>query len=84
MAIYPVVHKETGETKVVQMSVTEIDQWYKDNPDWHRDWSEGCAGPIGDFALGEWKSRVANKNPGWKSILDKVKNTPKSQARDLY
>ena len=84
MASYPIINKETGERKTISMSVHDIDQWYKDNPEWHRDWSQGCAGPIGEMALGEWKSKVANKHPGWKHILDKVKNTPKSQARDLY
>ena len=33
MATYPVVHKETGEQKEVQMSVLEWDTWRKDNPD---------------------------------------------------
>jgi len=84
MATYPIINKETGEKKVVSMSVNDIDDWYKENPEWHRDWSEGCGSPIGDFALGEWKSRVANKNPGWKHVLDKVKNTYGSRARDLY
>ena len=65
------------------MSVHEIQQWYADNPEWQRDWSEGCAGNLGEFG-GEWKSKLANKHSGWKHILDKVKNTPKSQAKDLY
>lgn len=83
MAQYDVVNKETGETKVIEVSVHEITQWYQDNPDWVRDWSQGCASSLGEFG-GEWKSKLANKNPGWKHILDKVKNTPKSQAKDLY
>ena len=30
MAIYPVVHKDTGEEKVVEMSIHEWDQWKED------------------------------------------------------
>ncbi len=43
MAFYPIINKTTGERKTIEMSVHEITQWYKDNPEWHRDWSEGCA-----------------------------------------
>ena len=83
MAQYDVVNKDTGEKKVIDVSVHDITQWYIDNPEWVRDWSEGCATSLGEFG-GEWKSKLVNKNPGWKHILDKVKNTPKSQAKDLY
>ena len=83
MAVYDVVHKETGEKKVIEVSVHDIGQWYQDNPDWVRDWSQGCASSVGEFG-GEWKSKLANKHPGWKQVLDKVKNTHKSQAKDLY
>ena len=83
MALYDVINTETGETKVVEMSIHDIQQWYLDNPEWTRDWSQGCAANLGEFG-GEWKSKLANKNPGWKHILDKVKNTPKSNAKDLY
>ena len=46
MAKYDVVHKETGETKVINVSVHDIQQWYQDNPEWVRDWSQGCAGNL--------------------------------------
>ena len=81
MALYDVINKETGETKQIKVSVHDIDQWYADNPDWQRDWSHGCAGTA---ETGEWKTKLANKHSGWKHILDKVKNTPKSRAKDLY
>ena len=83
MALYDVIHKDTGETKQIRVSVHEIDQWYADNPDWKRDWSQGCAMGIGEFA-GEWKSKLVNKHSGWKQVLDKVKSAPKSKAKDLY
>jgi hypothetical protein len=73
MAIYPIIHKETGEKKVIEMSVHEITQWYKDNPEWHRDWSEGCATP---GEVGEWKDKLANKHPGWGEVMNKVKKAP--------
>ena len=81
MALYPVINSETGETKDLHLSIHEIDQWYKDNPEWKRDWSQGCASPAGE---GEWKSKLVNKHSGWKTVLDKVKNAPGSNAKDLY
>ena len=81
LASYPVIHKESGEKKTVVMSVHDITDWYEDNPEWHRDWSEGCCGQANE---GEWKSRLVNKHPGWKSVLDSVKSHPRSNARDLY
>ena len=58
MAIYPIVHKETGEKKVLELSVHDITEWYQNNPDWKRDWSEGCAS---SGELGEWKDRLISK-----------------------
>lgn len=83
MAIYQVIHKETGETQVVECSVHDIMDWYEANPEWERDWSYGGAS-ISKGGVGEWKTQLANKHSGWKHILDKVKNTPKSQAKDVY
>lgn len=74
MAIYPVVHKETGEKKVIEMSVHDIMKWYEENPDWQRDWSEGCASP---GEVGEWRDILYNKHPGWKEV---VKKSAKSAA----
>ena len=34
MPKYDVIHKETGETKIVEMSVHDISQWYEENPEW--------------------------------------------------
>jgi hypothetical protein len=78
MAIYPIVNKETGEKKVVEMSVHDITQWYKDNPEWQRDWSEGCASP---GEVGEWKDRLVNKNPGWGEILKKANKAGGSKSQ---
>ncbi|QIN96804.1 hypothetical protein [Synechococcus phage S-N03] len=83
MAYYPIIHKETGEQKVIECSVHDIIEWYENNPEWERDWSQGGA-TIAKNGVGEWKTQLANKHSGWKHILDKVKNTPKSQAKDVY
>ena len=43
MPTYPVIHKETKEKKELSMTMAAYDQWRKDNPEWDKDWSEGCA-----------------------------------------
>ena len=83
MAFYPVINTETGETKVIECSVHEITEWYESNPEWERDWSQGGA-TVAKNGTGEWKTKLANKHSGWKHVLDKVKNAPKSNAKDLY
>jgi len=80
MAIYPVIHVETGEKKVVEMSVNDIMQWYKDNPKWKRDWSEGCATP---GEVGEWKDKLVAKNPGWNDVLGKASKAPGSHVKKI-
>ena len=52
MPTYPLKHKETGETKELSMTMKEYEQWRKDNPDWDKDWSQGCAG-VGE--VGDWR-----------------------------
>jgi len=68
---------------VVECSVHDIMEWYADNPEWERDWSAGGAS-ISKDGVGEWKTKLANKHDGWKHILNKVRDTPKSRAQDLY
>jgi len=80
MAIYPIIHKETGEKRVVEMSVYEISQWYKDNPEWIRDWSEGCAS-AGN--VGEWRDTLVKKHPGWNEVLDRASRAPGSKVKKI-
>ena len=80
MPTYPVIHKETGEQKEVQMSITEWSQWCKDNPDWHRDWSDPSTMP-GVGEVGEWRDKLNNKHPGWKEITDKAERSGGIQGR---
>ena len=80
MAIYPIINKETGETKVLEMSVHDITQWYQDNPQWSRDWSQGCATP---GEVGEWKDKLIAKNPGWNDVLGRAQKMPGSNVKKL-
>ncbi len=81
MAIYHVIHKETGDTQVVECSVHEIMDWYKENPDWERDWSHGAAAITSE--VGHWKEKLANKKPGWNEVLDIASKAPGSRVKKL-
>ena len=80
MATYPVVNKETGEQKDVQMSVHEWSQWCKDNPDWTRDWSDPSTLP-GVGEVGDFKDKLKKSHPGWNDVLHKVSKAPGSYVR---
>lgn len=77
MAIYPIIHKDTGEKRVIEMSVHEIQNWYENNPEWKRDWSEGCASAA---EVGEWKDKLNKKYPGWNDVLGKVSKSVGSKS----
>jgi hypothetical protein len=80
MAIYPIIHVETGEKRVIEMSVHEITQWYKNNPEWKRDWSEGCASP---GEVGDWQNKLIQKNPGWNDVLGRAAKMPGSTVKKI-
>ena len=80
MPTYPVINKETGEKKQLSMSMIKYDEWRKDNPDWDKDWSEGCAG-IGE--VGEWRDKLITKNPGWNDVLHKASKSPGSRVSKI-
>lgn len=80
MAIYPIYNPETGEKKVIEMSVNDIMEWYKNNKPWIRDWSEGCAAPA---ELGEWKDRLIKSHPSWNEVLNKASKAPKSNVKKI-
>ena len=81
MATYPVIHKETGETKEVSMSVHDWDQWCTDNPDWSRDYSDPSTMP-GVGEVGEWRDKLRKKNPGWNDVLEKARNNIPHRRRN--
>ena len=82
MATYPVVHKETGETKEVSMSVHDWDKWTEENPDWIRDYSDPSTVP-GFGEVGEWKDKLRKSKPGWNDVLEKTRKArPKRRRSD--
>jgi hypothetical protein len=80
LAIYPIIHKETGEKKVIEMSVHDIQEWYKNNLEWKRDWSEGCATP---GEVGDWQNKLVSKHPGWNDVLGRAQKMPGSTVKKL-
>ena len=83
MPTYPVKNMETGETQELHMTMKEYTQWREDNPEWDKDWSQGCGGG-GIECVGEMKTRFANRNPGWREVLDKVGKACPKNASQLY
>ena len=69
MPTYPVKNLKTGDTQTLSMSMTAYEKWREENPDWDKDWSQGCAG-VGE--VGEWRDKLVNKNPGWGEVLKKA------------
>ena len=80
MPTYPVIHKETGEKKELSMTMVEYSTWRDDNPEWDKDWSEGCAA-LGE--VGEWKDKLITKNPGWNDVLHKASKSPGSRVTKI-
>ena len=80
MPTYPVINKETGETKELSMSMMAYDEWRKDNPDWDKDWAAGVAG-VGE--VGEVYDKLKKSHPGWNQILHKASKAPGSRVKPL-
>ncbi len=83
MPTYPVINKETGEKQTLYMSMKKYTEWREENPEWDKDWNEGVGGG-GVECVGEWKTRLANKDSGWKAVLDKVGKACPKNASELY
>lgn len=83
MPTYPVRNLETGEEKELKMTMAEYCQWKEENPEWDKDWSKGIGGG-GVEAVGEWKTRLANKHPGWRHVLDKAAKLAPHNKSQLY
>ena len=80
MPQYDVIHKETGETQVIECSIHDIMEWYQQNPDWQRDWSHGCATAQ---EVGEWKDKLRVKAPGWNDVLGNASKMRGSVVKKL-
>jgi len=76
MPTYPVINKETGEKKELSMTMKAYDDWRKENPDWDRDWSEGCASTQEMF---KWTGEAASS--GWNEVLDRASRQPGANVR---
>ena len=76
MPTYPVKNLKTEEKKELSMTMKEYEQWRKDNPDWDRDWSEGCASSQEMF---RWTGEAASS--GWNEVLDRASKQPGANVR---
>ena len=80
MPTYPLKNLKTGETQELSMTMKEYDQWKKDNPDWDKDWSKGCAG-VGE--VGEWRDKLITKNPSWNEVLGQASKVAGSRVTKI-
>ena len=78
MPLYPVKNLKTGEEQELDMSIAEYTQWRKDNPDWDKDWSKGCAAAQ---EVGDWRNKLENKHPDWNHILKKADKSAGSKSQ---
>ena len=76
MPTYPVINLKTKEKKELSMTMTQCDQWRKDNPEWDKDWSEGCASAQEVF---RWTGEA--KSSGWNEVLDRASKQPGATVR---
>ena len=76
MPTYPVINLKTRETKELSMSMKAYDEWKKENPDWDKDWSQGCASTQEMF---RWTGEAASS--GWNEVLDRASKQPGANVR---
>ena len=76
MPTYPVINLKTKEKKELSMTMKKYDQWRKDNPEWDKDWSEGCASAQEVF---RWTGEA--KSSGWNEVLDRASKQPGATVR---
>ena len=80
MPTYPVKNLKTGEKKELSMTISQYEQWRKENPDWDKDWAAGVAA-VGE--VGDWKDKLRKTKPGWNDVLKKVLQVPGSTVKTL-
>jgi hypothetical protein len=76
MPTYPVINKKTKETQTLYMSMKDYSDWKENNPDWEKDWSQGCAGVDTEF---KWTGEA--KSSGWNEVLDRASKQPGATVR---
>ena len=80
MPTYPVINKETGETKELSMTMTQYSTWRDENPTWDKNWMAGVAG-VGE--VGEVYDKLKKSHPGWNEVLHRASKMPGSQVRPV-
>jgi hypothetical protein len=80
MPLYPVKNLKTGEEQELDMSIANYTEWRKNNPDWDKDWSKGCAA---SQEVGDWRNKLTSKHPSWNDVLLKASKAPKSNVKPL-
>jgi len=80
MPTYPLVNQKTGEKKELSMTMLEYVNWKEENPEWDKDWSQGCAG-VGE--VGDWRNKLTSKHPSWNEVLGRAQKMPGSTVKKL-
>ena len=80
MPTYPVKNLKTGEKQELSMTISQYEEWRKENPDWDKDWAAGVAA-VGE--VGDWKDKLRKTKPGWNDDLKKVQQVPRSTVKTL-
>ena len=80
MPVYTVKNNATDEEKTLHMTIADYEQWRKDNPDWDKDWSKGCAAAQ---EVGDWRNKLVSKNPGWNEVLGRASKMPGSTVKKI-
>ena len=68
MPMYSVKHLKTGEQKEMTMTISQYEEWRKDNPDWDKDWMAGVATAVS--GVGDYQNKL---HQGFKDRLNNVK-----------
>ena len=68
MPTYPVINQVTGETKTLNLTMKNYEQWRKDNPDWEKNWQEGTMSAVRE--VGDYQNKLPQ---GFKDRLNNVK-----------
>jgi len=80
MPKYPVINLETKEKKELSMTMSEYQEWRKDNPEWDKDWMAGVAA-CGE--VGEVYDKLKKSHPGWNDVLRRASKMPGSNVRPI-
>ena len=59
---------KTGEQKEMTMTISQYEEWRKDNPDWDKDWMAGVASAVS--GVGDYQNKLPQ---GFKDRLNNVK-----------